>query len=133
MNTAALARALWADIGAQRWNALAAYFLPSALIFWHNTGECFTVEEFVQVNSEYPGNWQVEIERVLTLEDTVITAVRVHGTGGLSFHAVSLFMFRDEKIVRLDEYWGDDGPVPEWRRTLGIGRPIHKEERYGGE
>jgi len=43
MDSAALAQALWADIGAQRWDALAAYFLPGALIFWHNTDECFTV------------------------------------------------------------------------------------------
>ena len=42
MDSAALAQALWADIGAQRWDALAAYFLPGALIFWHNTDECFT-------------------------------------------------------------------------------------------
>jgi hypothetical protein len=27
MDSAALAQALWADIGAQRWDALAAYFL----------------------------------------------------------------------------------------------------------
>ena len=28
---------------------------------------------------------------------------------------------------------GDDGPAPEWRRALGIGRPIQREDRYGGE
>lgn len=56
MDSAALAQALWADIGAQRWDALAAYFLPGALIFWHNTDECFTAEEFVRANREYPGN-----------------------------------------------------------------------------
>ena len=54
MDSAALAQALWADIGAQRWDALAAYFLPGALIFWHNTDECFTAEEFVRANREYP-------------------------------------------------------------------------------
>ena len=30
MDSAALAQALWADIGAQRWDALAAYFPASA-------------------------------------------------------------------------------------------------------
>ena len=103
MDSAALAQALWADIGAQRWDALAAYFLPGALIFWHNTDECFTAEEFVRANREYPGNWRIEIERVHALADAAATAVRV------------------------------DGPAPEWRRALGIGRPIQREDRYGGE
>ena len=79
MDSAALAQALWADIGAQRWDALAAYFLPGALIFWHNTDECFTVEEFVRANREYPGNWRIEIERVHALADAAATAVRVYG------------------------------------------------------
>ena len=76
MDSAALAQALWADIGAQRWDALAAYFLPGALIFWHNTDECFTAEEFVRANREYPGNWRIEIERVHALADAAATAVR---------------------------------------------------------
>ena len=133
MDSAALAQALWADIGAQRWDALAAYFLPGALIFWHNTDECFTVEEFVRANREYPGNWRIEIERVHALADAAATAERVYGPDGTSFHAASFFTFRHGKIVRLDEYWGDDGPAPEWRRALGIGRPIQREDRYGGE
>ena len=119
MDSAALAQALWADIGAQRWDALAAYFLPGALIFWHNTDECFTAEEFVRANREYPGNWRIEIERVHALADAAATAVRVYGPDGTSFHAAS--------------FWGDDGPAPEWRRALGIGRPIQREDRYGGE
>lgn len=133
MDSAALAQALWADIGAQRWDALAAYFLPGALIFCHNTDECFTAEEFVRANREYPGNWRIEIERVHALADAAATAVRVYDSDGTSFHAASFFTFRHGKIVRLDEYWGDDGPAPEWRRALGIGRPIQREDRYGGE
>ena len=100
MDSAALAQALWADIGAQRWDALAAYFLPGALIFWHNTDECFTAEEFVRANREYPGNWRIEIERVHALADAAATAVRVYGPDGTSFHAASFFTFRHGKIVR---------------------------------
>lgn len=123
MDSAALAQALWADIGAQRWDALAAYFLPGALIFWHNTDECFTAEEFVRANREYPGNWRIEIERVHALADAAATAVRVYGPDGTSFHAASFFTFRHGKIVRLDEYWGDDGPAPEWRARWASAGP----------
>lgn len=108
------------------------------LLRWQNPqsarkDECFTAEEFVRANREYPGNWRIEIERVHALADAAATAVRVYGPDGTSFHAASFFTFRHGKIVRLDEYWGDDGPAPEWRRALGIGRPIQREDRYGGE
>ena len=106
MDSAALAQALWADIGAQRWDALAAYFLPGALIFWHNTDECFTAEEFVRANREYPGNWRIEIERVHALADAAATAVRVYGPDGTSFHAASFFTFRHGKIEDMARFLG---------------------------
>ena len=134
MDSAALAQALWADIGAQRWDALAAYFLPGALIFWHNTDECFTAEEFVRANREYPGNWRIEIERVHALADAAATAVRVYGPDGTSFHAASFFTFRHGKIVRLDEYLGRcTAPRRSGGARWASGRPIQREDRYGGE
>ncbi len=58
-------------------------------------------------------------------DDLVITVARVwEATDGFSCHAVSFFMFRDDTIVRLDEYWGDDGKAPQWRLDKKIGRPI---------
>ena len=28
------------------------------------------------------------------------------------------------KIIQLDEYWGDDCEIPEWRRNMKLGMPI---------
>ncbi len=35
----------------------------------------------------------------------------------------------------MDEYWGDDGDAPEWRRTMGIGKRIkqHEKSEYNGQ
>ena len=33
----------------------------------------------------------------------------------------------NDKIIEVDEYWGDDGPAPQWRMNKHIGRPIKKE------
>ncbi|MGG7177372.1 hypothetical protein ACQPU1_07275 [Clostridium paraputrificum] len=42
----------------------------------------------------------------------------------MSFHAVSFIKFKNDKIVTLDEYWGDDGIAPQWRLVKKIGKPI---------
>lgn len=102
------------------------FFHPEALVYWHNTNECFTAREFITVNCRYPGQWTGGIERLEEAGDTCITVVRVlSAQTGQSFHAVSFARISGGRIVRLDEYWGDDGEPPPWRRALGLSRPIH--------
>lgn len=114
---------LWHDIDQQNWSRLPLYFLKAAIINWHNTNECFCVEEFVRANSEYPGDWTINIERLVEASDTVISVVKVKN-GDVSFHATSFFTFDGGKIKMLDEYWGDDGKAPQWRIDKKIGKPI---------
>ena len=109
--------------------AIRAFFHPNALVYWHNTNECFTVDEFISVNVAYPHTWSVDIEYQLNVgewtEDLIISAPRVYSEeGGRSFHCCSAFKLHDGKIISLDEYWGDDGRPPEWRRRMHIGQPI---------
>ena len=118
------ALSLWQAIHRQDWDALADFFAPDAQIFWHNTRERFTPGEFVRANSEYPGDWTVTVERAEEWGDLVVTAIQTRA-GEASFHAVSFFqMGEDGRIVRLDEYWGGDGPPPRWRIDKQIGTPM---------
>lgn len=114
---------LWNDIDKQNWSALPSYFLETATINWHNTNECFNIDEFVRANSEYPGDWAVKIERLMESDNIVISVVKVKN-GDISFHATSFFAFDSNKVKTLDEYWGDDGKAPQWRIDKRIGRPI---------
>ena len=41
-----------------------------------------------------------------------------------SDHVTSFIQVVGEKISAIDEYWGDDGSVPQWRMNLRIGTPI---------
>ena len=41
-----------------------SYFADDAVINWHCTNECFTVDEYIIANCEYPGKWDGEIETV---------------------------------------------------------------------
>ena len=53
-------------------------FTDDAVINWHCTNECFTVDEYIIANCEYPGKWDGEIETAHKAGDllvVVITAV----------------------------------------------------------
>lgn len=118
-------REFWKATLRQDAAAMRRFFAPGARVRWHNTNEAFSAEEFVEVNCEYPGAWDGEVERVERSGELIVTAVRVFAAGGgPSFHVVSFFQVRDGKIVSLDEYWGDDGAVPQWRLDKKIGRAI---------
>lgn len=103
--------------------AIAALFMPGAEVVWHNTGESFTPREFARVNAAYPGSWKGEAEYELRVESSesvlIIAACRIFSPDtGESHHAVSFIRVRGGLIERIDEYWGEDGEPPEWRRAL---------------
>ena len=104
---------------------MADYFCRDAIVRWHCTNERFTAEEYIRANCQYPGYWRGELERVIKKGDCIVTAARVYAADGApSFHVASFYRLREGRIAELDEYWGDDGPAPAWRRSLGLGMPI---------
>lgn len=107
--------------------ALRGFFRPDAVVRWHASNELFTVEEFIRANCEYPGRWAGELERVEMVDGGLITAAHVYAKdGGISCHVASFIRLEEGKIAALDEYWGDDGPAPQWRRDKRLGRPIRE-------
>ena len=116
------------------WNAvlqqdaehLRHFFADSAYVNWHCTNEHFTAEEFIRANCEYPGTWDGTIERVERIGDLIITAVNVYSVDRTSsFHVVSFIKLKDDKIISMDEYWGDNGVPPQWRLEKRLGSKIH--------
>lgn len=115
----------WNATLSQNAKTMREFFHEEAYINWHNTNEHFNVDEFIIANCEYPGSWNGEIKRIEKMEDLIITAVHVFSTDEyLSFHVVSFIKIKDGKIISIDEYWGDDGVAPEWRREKQIGSII---------
>ena len=115
----------WKDTLAQNRDAMRGYFCHVAVIRWHCTNEYFTVQEFIQANCDYPGEWDGKIERIDSFDNKVITVVRVFPRDkSASFHVISFFELKEGWIISLDEYWADDGEAPDWRKHMGIGIPI---------
>lgn len=118
-------KGFWDAVVRQDGDAIREYFHPDAWVNWHNTNEHFTVEEFIRANCEYPGQWDGEVERIITTDTTIVTATHVYSRDGrLSFHATSFIRVVDGKIASMEEYWGDDGEAPQWRQEKHIGRKI---------
>ena len=117
--------AFWDSILRQDASAIRTFFHPQAYVNWHNTGERFTLEEFIRANCEYPGQWAGKVERIVETGELVITVTHVYNRERtLSLHATSFLHIVEGKIASMDEYWGDDGPAPLWRQEMGIGKRI---------
>ncbi len=101
------------------------FFHTDAYVNWHNTNEHFTVEEYIRANCEYPGNWAGEIERIMQEQDRIVALIHVYQIDGeISCHCTSFIQLRNDKISGIDEYWGDDGEAPKWRKEKHIGTKI---------
>jgi len=106
---------------------LRAFFEPDAVVVWVNTGEQFTVDEYIRANCEYPGSWEGALEGVCALEpgdEKIVFIASVRGSEGLAARAVSFASFGDSQaplISRLVEYWGDIDEPPQWRKEKNIG------------
>lgn len=102
-----------------------SYFADDAVINWHCTNECFTVDEYIIANCKYPGKWDGEIETVHQIDNLFVVITKVYPKDrSASFHCVSFIRCLNGKIATLDEYWADDGEPPKWRREMKIGKPI---------
>ena len=92
------------DVVEQNEQALYAYFTPDAQILWHCTNECFTAQEFIRANCEYPGSWEGEIERLEQLDGRYILVGRVFARDrSCSHHVVSFIQMREDRLEPLRE------------------------------
>lgn len=67
---------------------------------------------FVTVNANYPGRWNVTVQRLLADGNQVATDTVLTNDDGASVHALSFFQLRDGKIVRETDYWPEDYDAP---------------------
>lgn len=109
--------------------SLPSFFNDDAVVLWHCTNEWFTVNEYSRANCEYPGAWDGQLQRMDKLDKDKVIAVSKVYTKELpraEFLVVSYITFEKDKIQKLEEYWADIGPAPQWRKDLHISAEIKK-------
>ena len=115
----------WNDVINKNKETLTSYFYDNARILWPCTNEEFTLEEYLIANCDYPGEWTGTIEKLEEEEDEIILVGNVLSKDKtISCHVVSFIYLKNDKIVKLVEYWADDGDVPNWRKEKHIGKSI---------
>ena len=125
------ARDFLAAVTEQDRGRLRGFFTPGAAVYWPNTGEKFSLEDYLTANCEYPGQWRGQLLRAEGTDAGAVVAARVWEDGGPSCHVVSFLRFDGTgQILEMTEFWGDDGPPPRWRQKLGLGRN-HREKTEG--
>ena len=115
----------WESTLKQRAEEMRKFFHPKAKVRFHNTNEEFTVDEFIEINCEYPGSWNGVIERIEKIGRIQIIVVQVFDREqNLFFNVTSFMEIEEDKIISIDEYWGEDGCPPQWRLDKKIGKRI---------
>lgn len=115
----------WKAVLSQNKNQLRTFFHPHAVIRWHCTNECFSVENFLTANCEYPEKWDGTFQELHQTGNLIVCALNVYSTtASLSFYVTSFIRLKDEKIISVDEYWSDNSPAPQWRQAKNLSTPI---------
>ncbi len=107
----------WECIDKARFDALAQIMAEDAVVILPNTRERFLGRNaYIAFNKDYPGRWFAEVEKTVEAGDVIVTAVKIYNEENASLYVTSFFKIKDGKICELTEYWGENGPVPEWRK-----------------
>lgn len=113
----------------QYWKAFSEYnfdlartFMDkNAKVIWPNTQEIFKGRDnFILTQKNYPGTWKIILEKLISINEIVISVVKVTSVeNSQSFYATSFFEFKGDYIIKITEYWGEISEPPEWRINGG--------------
>lgn len=116
MNNSSTVRTLWKLFSEQKWDESKFLFHSDFQAYWPQSKEKFVgSENFVEMNRSYPGNHVAGVRHIFEKEDTVVCTVFISADTGQTAFATSWFEFKDEKIYRVTEYWGEEYEAPKSR------------------
>ncbi len=109
----------WQATEEREWERVAALLAPDFVYRLEQTRERIVGRDrFMAFNHEYPGDWQVKVERVVADDESAVSWIRLR-LGEETHNALSVFTFdADGLIVAVDEFWPEAYAPPDGREHL---------------
>lgn len=108
---------LWDLFSNQKWDESKSLFHKEFTAYWPQSDERFIgADNYVGMNREYPGSHRAEIRHLVEYDQLVVCTAFISAadTGQTAFVS-SYFEFKEGKIYRATEYWGNQYSAPESR------------------
>jgi ketosteroid isomerase-like protein len=114
-HTAPIVEQFWTMIDKQDWEAASDLFAADAVQEWPQSGERIRGRDnIIEINKNYPGLPKMTPRRTLASGDIVVSET-VLDYGGQVYNGVSIFEFKDDKIVKETDYFAAPFEAPRWR------------------
>jgi ketosteroid isomerase-like protein len=112
-----VAEAFWAALAAGDWDAAAALVHDGFVQEWPQSGERIVgIDNAIAIDRNFPGGMPSMRSRRMTGDgDLVVVEVELTYADGSRFLGVSILEFRDAKIVKETDYFGEPFTAPQWR------------------
>ncbi|WP_284165196.1 nuclear transport factor 2 family protein [Frigidibacter sp. SD6-1] len=119
MEPRATVLAYWEAMRTNDFAAAARWLAEDVVIDWPQSRERIRGRiNFAALNDAYPasGRWRFTLNRIVADGAEVVTDVTVTD-GTLIARALTFHRVADGLITQQTEYWPDDYPAPDWRRS----------------
>jgi hypothetical protein len=114
-HTAAIVDQMWATLEKQDWDAAADFYSDDAVEEWPQSGERIRGRaNIMEINRNYPGFPKMTPRRTIAGGDIVVSEI-VLDYGGEIYNGISVFEFKDDKIVKQTDYFATPFEAPAWR------------------
>jgi ketosteroid isomerase-like protein len=112
-----LAQALWEAMEAGDWEAARSYMHDDYVQEWPQSGERIVGRDnAIAINQNFPGGLPtMKFRRSVAADDLAVLEVDLTYADGSRYLGVSVVEFRDGKVARETDYFGQPFPAPEWR------------------
>lgn len=113
----ALVKTFWQLFSEQKWDLAGELLHKDFVAIWPQSRErIIGVKNFIDVNRFYPGNHKITVVHIFEIDHRVLTTVWIEADTGQKTFANSIFESQDGKLLKVEEYWAEPYPAPEWRK-----------------
>ena len=111
----------WKEFDEYNFDLVGTFMDTNVKVIWPNTQEIFKgYKNFILTQKKYPGIWKIILEKLISINEIVISIVKVTSVENpQSFYATSFFEFKGNSIIKITEYWGEISEPPDWRIDAG--------------